>query len=694
MSTLYFDFETYSPTPIRAGAHRYAQDECEILLFGWAIDDGAAQVWDVTTGEPMPGPLRSILTSLCTDPDTPHRAVAHNGMMFDNVVLSKVLGMRIPFSRLDDTMVRGYQLGLPGSLADLSVVFGLAKSGEAKDKDGVRLISLFCAPLPASRTLTRATRETHPEDWAKFIEYCRQDIVAMRALYKAMPSMDTALERQWQITDATINWRGFAVDTALVRGALMCADEASKTVAEDTARLTGGAVSNVSQRQRLLDYIKATYGVKLPSLGKSELERALRMDALPDDLRDLLRLRLAGSKSSVAKYSALDGAVNADGRLRGTLQFRGAARTGRFAGRIFQPQNLPRPSMGSAHIESAIKAIKAGVASDIYTDVNDVLSNCLRGCIVAPEGKKLLVADYSNIEGRVLAWLAGEQWKIEAFEAADRGEGADLYKLAYGRTFGKDPKDVTKDERQIGKVLELALGYGGGAGAFVTFANAYGLDLDEMGEKILARIDRRYVDEAVTSYGFFEERGLTQSLKRETFIACDAVKRAWREANSHIASFWTQMEEACKEALTTGGVQRVNGRLAVRVVKGFLQIRLPSGRVLNYPCPRLGGKGTFTYLGVNQIKRKLERLETYGGKLVENVTQAVACDVLCHALVELEKNKFPVVLTIHDEVLVEVPDTPDYTHEQVESLMGKNAPWAEGLPLIAAGFETRRYRKG
>ena len=430
---------------------------------------------------------------------------------------------------------------------------------------------------------------------------------------------------------------------------------------------------------------------------KNELEKRVADPEVPEPVRELLALRMLSTRTSTKKFeSIINCSSSYDGRLRGTIQFRGAARTGRFAGRLYQPQNLPRPSMSNDEIELAIDLAKDGDALiKTYEDPGTVLSQCLRGEIVAPEGKKLVVADYSNVEGRVLAWLAGETWKLKAFAEFDAGHGHDLYKLTYGRTFNVKPEDVTKSQRQMGKVLELAMGYQGGAGAFVTFARGYGIDLDAMAKTVRETIDPTIWAEAADSYDYFREKGATHGLAKETFIACDAVKRAWRRANAQIASLWKLMDEGLKEALTSDRVVKVGAHLQLMRRDNYLLMRLPSGRYLCYPSPRLpeANDCTFNFMGVEQFSRKWTRIRTYAGKCVENATQAAACDLLCESLLRLERDGFEPVLTVHDEVIAEAPDTEEFSLARMSRLMTKLPDWAKGLPLAAAGFESYRYRK-
>lgn len=687
----FMDLETFAETPIKFGSHRYAQD-CEILLWAYALNDEPAEVWDLTSGAPMPAKLKAILDEVMAGRCY---TVWHNGMNFDTVVL-KAHGYDIPLRMIVDTMVMAYQHSLPGALGDLSAVFGLSKD-VAKDKDGKRLVQLFCKPRPKNATYRRADRTTHPEDWAHFVEYCRLDVEAERALFRKLPKFNlTKHERDLQILDAEINRRGMLMDVELAKAAVDIAEETRVLLANRTREQTDGAVEAATQRDALLAYFESEYGVALKTMTKAEVEKCINDDTIPEPMRELLRLRLQSTKTSVQKFAMLAEAVGRDGRLRGCLQFRGASRTGRFSGRLFQPQNLPRPTMKQDEIDFCIEAAKAGTLAALYDDPMEALSNCLRSEIIAPAGKKLVVADYSNVEGRVLAWAAGEDWKLQAFRDFDEGHGHDLYKLAYSRAFGVKPEDVTKLQRQIGKVLELALGYGGGAPAFARFAKAYGINLRDMAKNVRETIAPLTWQEAEDSYDYFLRKNLTGNLHRDVFIACDALKRAWRKTNPKICALWNELGNAVQTVLANPSeVVDVHGA-KVRRSTNFLLVTLPSGRHLCYPDPQgsdIGKADSFTYLGINQMSRKWVRLESYGAKLVENLIQAIACDLLCDALLRLDHAGYKTVLTVHDEAITEAPDTADYSLEKMSALMTELPQWAAGLPLAAAGYEAYRYKK-
>ena len=540
MKTLWADLETFSRRDIKNGPHQYAED-CYVLLFGYAIDDEPAKVWDLTVTETMPEDLRAALA------DPAVNTVWHNGANFDVPVLRKAKNLHVdlPFERVDDCMVKAYSHGLPGALGTLSEVYGLPVD-QAKDKDGRRLVLKFCKPNFQGKI---ASRKTDPEDWARFVNYCRLDVEAMRVIYKKLPNWNWGpRDRAQFVIDQRINNRGALMDVELAHAAIDLSERLRLENAEKTRKLTGGEVEAATQRDALLKYILSEYNVKLPDLTRSTIERRLADENIPEPVKELLRVRLASTKTSTAKYKKLIACVNSDNRMRGCLQFRGATRTGRYAGRLMQLQNLPRPTLPQYVIDAGVEAIKGGWA-EYLTEPGELMSSCLRSCIMATPGKHLVVADLSNIEGRMLAWLAGETWKIQAFRDFDAGHGPDLYKATYGRTFGIRPEDVTKHQRQIGKVMELALGYQGGVGAFLTFASAYSIDLDELAKHVRENISFSYWGQAEGSYEWYTEKKLTHGLKRDTFIACEAVKLAWRDAHPAIQKFWASCDTAAIRAM-------------------------------------------------------------------------------------------------------------------------------------------------
>lgn len=701
---LFMDLETYSTEDLaKVGAYRYAEKAYPIL-WGYAIDKAPAKVWD-TAEEPMPKELKAAWELACDPEDTTVRVVMHNGMMFDRLVLRERGFGDLPPEKVIDTMTLAYESALPGSLEGLCEVFKLP-ADKAKDKDGKNLIKLFCMPNEKALVKTcglPADGHTFPEEWARFKNYCRLDVESMREVFLHLPVSNlTPQEVQYAAVDAKINDRGFDVDVSLAQAAVEAGDAVKARLAKELSELTDGKVTAATQTMALAKYITDECGYPIGSVNKQSVDAAFADEYLPEQARRILENRTAYGRSSVTKYQVLLNGVNADGRLRGTLQFRGASRTGRFSGRRFQGQNLPRPTMSNADIEEAINLCKTGQLSEKYSGKElDVLANLLRGVITAPAGKKLVVADYSNVEGRVLAWLAGADWKLQAFRDFDNGHGHDLYKVAYSRAFNVKPEDVTKKQRQVGKVLELALGYGGGASAFAKFSANYGIDLHEMAEGIKAVVKP---DEWGRAYQYASHQELIEGfgdLDTIAFTGCEVVKRAWRTSNPEIVAFWSDLEAAFKETLRKRSkFPTVCGRLELSYVKcagkTYVRIKLPSGRYIAYPEAKLklyGDTSGIAYMASRTALPRWYEQTTWGGKLVENVTQAVACDLLCNALLNLEAAGYETVLTIHDEALCEVPNSPEYSVEKMEDLMTRLPPWAEGLPLVAAGFESTRYRK-
>lgn len=686
---LYCDCETFSPTPLKNGTHRYAES-VEVMLFTYAIGDGPTKCWDLTADEKVPSDLYDNLA----DPGV--MTVWQNGGMFDRVVAKHALPWLydlVPIERWFDTMVQALSHSLPGSLDALCQIFEVAE--EDRKLDGKQLITLFCKPPAKNLKRGRATRHTHPVEWEQFKTYAIADIPSMRAVHKAMPTWNyrDGEMRLWHL-DQSINMRGLPVDVELAQAALRAVDRAQRDLAVRTVDLTNGEVQRATQRDALLRHLLAEYGVDLPDLQKSTLERRIADENLPWALRELLAIRLQASSSSTSKYRTLINGVSSDGRLRGTKQFNGASRTGRWAGRLFQPDNMPRPGMPQADIDLGIAAMKADCEDLLFDNVMLLTSSAIRGCIRASEGKKLVVADLSNIEGRGLAWLGREKWKLKAFADYDAGIGHDLYKLSYGRSFNVDPANVTKDQRQVGKVQELALGYEGGVGAFLTFALAYNLDLEDMAAQGAAGIPKDIWEEARGMLEWTKKRRRsTFGLSDQAFMVCDSFKRGWRRGHPNVVALWAAVADAVRQAIAHPGVTYEANMLKIRRDRTWLRVRLPSGRYLCYPSPEVAEDGQISYMGVNQYSRKWSRIKTYGGKLVENITQAFARDIMAANMPATEAAGYEIVLTVHDEIICEAPDDPAFNHEHLASILATVPAWAPGLPLAAAGFEDYRYKK-
>lgn len=652
---LFLDTESYSECDIKRGTYRYAADpSTEVTLLTYAIDAKTVKCWDLSKLQGMPKDLELALDKVYAGEAT---IAAHN-VMHDRIMLRDVLGHDIPISRWVCTMGLALAHSLPAGLAELGRVLGLPADMQ-KDKDGKRLINLFCKPRPKNCKARRADHYSHPEDWQLFVDYAIRDAETMRECFWKLPSWNGHIDRKvWEL-DQRINDRGFAVDVEFAQAALLADRKHKLGLSAQMAAATGGVVGSATQRTATLEYINRLMpaGGELPDLTGSRVEMLLADTEPGTALHELLSLRLDASSTTAAKYKVVV-ASETEGRLRGGLRYCGAARTGRWSGRMFQPQNMARPSQKEHTILQGIEALKLGVEDLVVDDMTATLTSALRGVIIAPPGKKLVVADLSNIEGRVLAWLAGEEWKLQAFRDVDAGRGHDIYVLAYSRSFGVTPEAVLENKtsgdgkmRQIGKVMELALGYQGGVNAFDSMAAIYRLDLEG--------------------------------------VDLQGIVNAWRKANPKIKAFWYDMENACKRVLMGAEPVRV-GHIRVSKEGRWLRLLLPSGRSLCYPSAKLED-GKITYMGQDQYTRKWKRLETYSGKIAENLAQAVARDIMAHGMLLAEQAGLEVVLTVHDELLTE---TVDWTVDTLVQCMAAVPTWATGLPLAAAGFETTRYKKG
>jgi DNA polymerase len=682
---LHIDIETRSRNNIKKGTYKYAE-AAELLLFGYAWDDGPVEVIDCMLDPKAFDKIDDILyDAYLQDAE----CWAHNAQ-FERVLLSKFffIATQLPWYC---TKIKAYAHSLPGGLDKLSEIYGLPID-KAKGKEGKKLIQLFC--VPDKKTGKYNAPKDHPKQWAEFIAYNKLDVEAERAIDKLMPTWNCSTQ-EWEywFMDQKINDRGFAVDIDLATSAENMVLEEKNIKDARTAEITDGAVSAATQRDKLLEYILNIHGVTLPDLTISTLTRRLEDPDLPDEVKELIALRLNASGTTTKKYRTLLDCVSEDGRLRGTLQFLGANRTGRWSGRIFQPHNLARPKFKNAVIEEGIAAIKGNYADLIYDDVKAIAASAIRGAIVAGPGKKLCVADLSSIEGRGLAWLAGEQWKIDAYAAydADKENNFDMYVLTYARSFNVAPETVTKKQRQLGKVLELALGYGGGVGAVVTFSLAYNIDLEQLAEDVWPTLPDHIINQATDFYTYSKKKGKTYDLSEKVFVACDSLKRLWRLANPMITQYWSDLEDAVKTAITTGSVEQV-GACTIDKKGSWLRIKLPSGRYLSYAGIRLDGR-SIKYLGVSHYSHQWGYQSTYGGKLAENITQAMCRDILANGMEAAEGSGYDVVLSVHDELLTETPDTPLFSSKKLSRIMSLNLNWSVGMPLNAAGFEAYRYKK-
>lgn len=687
MRKLYADTETFSPLSLKTHAAPRYSEEAEILLFTYAFDDGPVELWDKTKDKTIPSDLDIALRDLETT------VYFHNGGGFDRFVIAKDLKIVIPPEKMHDTMARAFSHGFPGGL-DLLCDILKPPISKAKDKDGKKLINLFCMPRPAKQKLRRATRETHPAEWEKFCNYAKLDIEAMRYIDQKMPLWNyTGYEYDLWCRDQHINMRGCAIDTELPTVALRAVEREQKRLAARTYDLTLGDVASTTQRDELLRHILEAWGVDLPDMQASTLERRIDDPNLPPEVKELLSIRLQASSTSTAKYKRFLNLVSSDGRYRGALQFSGAARTKRWSARGVQLQNLPRPTLSAEQIDFGIECMKADCEDLFFEDVMELARCAVRGCIVAPPGKKLYVSDLANIEGRIAAWLAGEKWKLKAFEDYDLGVGPDLYKVSYASSFRIATEEVTKDQRSVGKVQELMLQYAGGVGAFITGALTYGVDLSDMTKRALPNIPADIRAEAEGMWEWAVKKKRTLGLEKDIFVACDSLKRLWRRAHPNIVTMWGEIEDAVRSAIENKNTVYKVRKLAFERKGNWLRMILPSGFYLCYPAPRVDDSGAISFMGVNQYSRKWCRLKTYGGKFFENACQATARDVMAWNMERIEDADYEILLSVHDELITEAPDNENYSHEQLSSLLATQPPWADGLPLAAGGFDAYRYRK-
>lgn len=634
--TIHIDFETYSEAPInKCGAWAYAaHPSTEMICMAWY--DG--------TGNPKITTDAAHAKRLIEGWIGAGEIIAAWNSAFEMYIAHHVLGVRdaLDPEHWTDTAAAAAALALPRRLADCGTVVGLPEDKQ-KDKRGRLLIQRLCQPY-------RGKRNRDPGMLNELYDYCKQDTVAEYELSKRLRPLSANERKVWEC-DQRINARGLHIDIAAVEDAIAIIEQTTDKLNDEVKEITDGALENVSQRARVMDYIKEL-GFDLEGYDKAAINAALELPDLPSIARRLLEIRQQTGKTSTAKYAALKTITARDSRAHGLLMYHGAS-TGRWTGKLFQPQNIARGTLKDP--DGCIELLHyrdSDIIDCYYGEPMEALSSCVRGMITAPEGRVLYVADYSAIEARVLAWLAEQQDVLDVFRTHGK-----LYEHAAAGIYRKAIDDVTKDERQIGKVASLALGYQGAAGAFQSMAANYGLQLpDEQVEHIV---------------------------------------NDWRESNKAIVRYWYALDHAAIEAVRTGEKTGV-GNVQFKVSSPFLYCRLPSGRLLAYCQPRIEegkfGNDQVTYMGTNSYTRKWERQHIYGGKWAENVVQAVARDLMAEAMLRVESAGYEVVLSVHDELLAEADDGFGSV-EEFEALMCKLPTWAKGLPLNAAGFEAKRYRK-
>ena len=728
---LYLDTETFSEADLKkVGSYAYAEHATtEIIICTYAIDDGPVEVWDCTSEPVMPINLRVALRNVMRGR---MRIVGHNFLMFDRLVMKHCWGVDIKPRNTIDTMIRAFRHALPGSLDALCEVLGVS-ADNAKDKRGKALIQRFSKPTPKNYKIRRYTAETHPDEWALFIKYAVSDITAMREVFHKLPRWgNSEFEDRVLELDQLINDRGFKVDVALAEAAIEAVEKHKAQLQEEAQLKYGGSLTGKDFLPILRELAPAH---RIHNAQKSTLNDLLADDDLPDDARTIIEMRLGAASTASTKYNPLLLGRSSDDRRRGCLQYGGAKRTLRWAGKGFQPQNLARGYYHDDELDKGISALLKGRAHRRF-DVAKLTASTVRSCIIPEAGHKFVVADYSNVEGRGLAWLAGEETALDTFRA-----GLDIYCVTAGKMFGMDPDDIKKnfkEIRQIGKACELGLGYEGGVGAFVTFAKNLGLDLIEMAKTM----DGTFPDHiwAATARGY--EWARIQEAKRpphpgekddrpsyildkKVWRTCDAIKRMWRESHPETVAFWRDLKDGILAAVRNPGREfwagahlRKNGERAIRIwrtvetdssgrkVPGWwLCMELPSGRILSYPGigvsvtketdedGRVNTNVRIKYQGENQLTRQWTTLYTHGGKACENIVQALCRDLLAYAMLNVERGGYPIVLSVHDELVCETPDTPEYTVAELEKLMCALPEWAEGFPLVAEGQELKRYAK-
>lgn len=732
---IFIDHESFSAADLKKqGSYAYCEHpSTEIMLTSYAFGDDAVEVYDSTANNRLPKELRDVLRWLDRHPNKPGnpKLVGANYLLFDRLLLKNVWDFHIDPRDILDTMVMAFRHSLPGSLAMQCEVLQIDDS-LAKDKRGKALIQRFCKPTPKNYKVRRYSRETHPAEWAEFIEYARSDITAMREVFYAMPDWgNIEFENTVLAIDQRINDRGFFVDTALANAAIDAVKQHKIELQQEANAKWGAGLTGAAFLPTLRELAPAH---EILNAQKSTLNDLLADDDLPDDARTIIEMRLGASSTASTKYNPLLLGLSGDGRRRGCLQYGGASRTLRFAGKGFQPQNLARGYFSGEELETGIKMLLKGRAHWAY-DVAKLTASTVRSCIIPEPGKQLVVADYSNVEGRGLAWLAGEETTLETFRS-----GLDIYCVTAGKMFGMEPdyiKKNRKDLRQIGKTCELALGYSGGVGAFVNMAKVTGLDLQGMAEMMKGTFPDHIWAGAKKGYeyariqeknkkGFGGQKAERPSydLPKNVWLTCDSIKRMWRKSHPATIRFWRELEDGAMAAIKSpgkaywaGAEVREDGRKAIKITRTrgkdgspgwWLKLEMPSGRILSYPGigisvekhadedsadERVEYRERIRYMGVNQTTRQWGKQYTYSGKLCENLCQAFCRDLLANALITVEEAGWPIILHIHDELVCEVPDTDEYTEKMLENLMCQLPPWAKGFPLVAEGQRLKRYAK-
>lgn len=662
MKHLSIDLETFSSVDLKKrGLYKYVESpDFEILLFAYSIDFGPVEILDLAQGERIPD---FIINMLFDQNIIKH---AYNAT-FEWYCLNKMFYREINTFWLFQwqcTMLHGLYCGYPGSLARIGEAMNMPKD-KRKLSTGNALIKTFCTPCkPTKRNghRTRTLPHHEPEKWKLFKEYCKQDVATEMEVEKRLQAFPVPQKELnlWQI-DHMINSRGVAIDTKLVNGALTCSEIINSSLENEAIQLSG--LDNPKSVKQLIGWLTAEIeeDLEIPDLQKETVKELINNTDNEKVVR-MLEIRQELSKTSLKKYEAMEGSVCADERVRGLLQFYGANRTGRWAGRLVQVQNLPRNNISTLDLARELAIRKNLTALElIYGNIPDTLSQLIRTAFIPAEDKILIAADFSAIEARVLAWLAEEQWRQDVF--ATHGK---IYEASASAMFGVPIEKIAKGNpeyslRQKGKVAELALGYQGASGALMKMgALKMGLTEEELPE-IVSR---------------------------------------WRRANKRIVDFWYSVENVALEVVKTGRTTGYKNLIFARETdyqnnQDFLTIQLPNGRKLFYAKPFISknekGRESIHFMGNNQTSKKWEVIPTYGGKLTENIVQAIARDCLAESIYSLEMQGFAIVFHVHDEVIVETDNKIDL--EYILKMMGRPISWAPGLILRADGFSTKYYKK-
>ena len=643
MKQLSIDIETYSSTNLnQTGVYRYADsDDFELLLFGYAVDFGPVKVVDLTQGEKIPSQIIQAL-------DDPAIIKSAFNAQFERVCLSRFVGHRLKPAGWHCSRVWSATLGLPLSLRDVGTVLGLPRQKITAGKELVRYFCTSCKPTKANQNRTRNFPYHAPDKWQQFKQYNQRDVeveMEITQKFSRFPVPQNEWENYWM--DQDINDRGIRIDQQLVNNAIKCQKEFHAQYLQTSQQLTG--LANPNSPLQLKNWLHQQ-GVETDSLAKASVAQLLQTTT--GTVHQVLALRQLLSKSSVKKYQAMQKAMCKDGCVHGLLQFYGANRTGRWAGRLVQVQNLPRNSMPD--LEEARALVKQGnttALAMLYESVPDVLSQLIRTAFIPSKGHHFYVADFSAVEARVIAWLSGEEWRQAAF-----AKNEDIYCASASQMFGVPvvKHGINGELRQKGKIAELALGYGGSIGALKAMgATKLGLTDDEL----------------------------------------PPLVQMWRNASPHIVQFWWDVDKAAKECIKTHLPQTTH-EMKFIYRSGCMFLRLRSGRYLCYPQPKIGinrfGSESITFMGINTVK-KWDRIETYGAKLVENIVQATSRDLLAGAMRRLETAGNPVVMHIHDEAVIDAPT--DRSLDTIVKIMTEVPDWADGLILNAAGFVGGFYKK-